>query len=551
METTFRQSFRLFVLAAIFALAQPGCLASSLVGKTDEELLHIMLGGKTESRLREEAKVKTHVPEKFWEMAPKDAALALVQENCAKELSQQFQFVFDVGEEAVPPAKGEVGIRWRCGHCYVAEEGFTVLRYSGPVSTLSYLRVKSLDDVTRAALRGAINATRQLSLPEKRARQLYETIWWLCHVRASKEPEHSGYLVSTGNGHGTFWVSPDMPAKEVTLYLSDMIGDYYSNGIDESLYASFADLLLSLELEKCGADLSEATATAGHERPLSKAERFVKESRPPDPRDAIASRRWINHMIDLLRHPEGAFRVDIIDKLVPREEPNRYPDPRIDAALIELLNHAAAAAKRPDDDTLKMWTAESAARALAWRDRADVFPTLIGLLNGKGSSNTREGIIHAAALIGSKHPKFRPTMVEWLRNHPHLDVIWRGNFRELAPMLEKMSASSPDEIELDMPETMANTGTSKRSHRARAILVDWNETEPLTKLKLDAILDGSRCCFFRLPDFMFAEYKAFTPDQQKLFREFVQRLDKQHKYVISTESLQQVFASERTKTAAN
>jgi hypothetical protein len=50
---------------------------------------------------------------------------------------------------------------------------------------------------------------------------------------------------------------------------------------------------------------------------------------------------------------------------------------------------------------------------------------------------------------------------------------------------------------------------------------------------------------------MFAEYKAFTPDQQKLFREFVQRLDKQHKYVISTESLQQVFASERTKTAAN
>jgi hypothetical protein len=548
MVTTFRQSFRLSVLAAIFAFAHPDCLASSLVGKSDEELLHIMLGGKTESRLREEAKVKTHVPEKFWEMAPKDAALALVQENCPKELRQQFQFVFDVGEKATAPAKGEVGIRWRCGHCYVAEQGFTALRYSGRTSTLSYSRVKSLDDVTRTVLRRAIDATRQLSLPEESARHLYETIWWLCHVRVSKEPESSGYLVSTGDGHAKFWVSPDVPVKDVTLYLSNTIGDYYSNGIDESLYASFADLLLSRELEKCGADLSEATATAGIERPLSKAERFVKESKPPpDPHNAGASRRWIDHMIDLLRNPKGAFRNDIIDKLVPREDPSQYTDPNIDAALIELLDNAAATAKRSDDDTLKMWTAESAAQALAWRDKANVFPTLMTLLESEGSSAPRENIVDAAALIASRQTEFGATMVEWLKNHPNLDVIWRNNFRELAPMLEKMAASSPDEIEADMPDTIAKAGTSKRSHRARAILIDWNEADPLTKLKLDAILDGSRCCFFSLPDFMFAEYKTLTPDQQKIFRGFVQCFDEQHKYMISTESLQQLFASERAK----
>jgi len=551
MVTTLRQSFRLFMLAAIFAFAHPGCLASSLVGKSDEELLHIILGGKTESRLREEAKVKTHVPEKFWEMAPKNAALALVQENCPKELRQQFQFVFDVGEKAAPPAKGEVGIRWRCGHCYVADEGLTTLRYSGATSTLSYSRIKTLDDVTRRALQRAVDATRQLSLPENSARQLYETIWWLCHIRASKQPENSGYLVSTGNGHATFWVSPDVARTEVALYLSDPIGDYYTNGIDENLFASFADLLLNRELEKRGVDLSWETGTAGRERPLSKAERFVKETKPPDPDDTVTSRHWVVRMIELLRHPKGAFRPDIIDKLVPRDEPTRYPDPAIDAALIEILNDAAAAANRSDDNTLKMWTAESTGRALAWRDKADVFPKLMTLLHGKEEDSPREGIIDAAALIASRHPEFRPIIMEWLKDHPNLDVIWRNNFRELAPMLEKMAASSPDEIEFDLPETVATKEASTRSHRARAILIDWSETDPLIKLKLDAILDGSRCCFFRLPDFMFAEYKALTPDQQKLFREFVQRLDEQHKYVISTESLQQLFASERAKTAAN
>lgn len=56
---------------------------------------------------------------------------------------------------------------------------------------------------------------------------------------------------------------------------------------------------------------------------------------------------------------------------------------------------------------------------------------------------------------------------------------------------------------------------------------------------------------FRLPEFMFTEYKVLPPDQQNVFRDFVQRLDKQHKHVISTESLQQLFASERARTAAN
>jgi hypothetical protein len=73
------------------------------------------------------AKIKTHVPERFWDIAPKDAALALVRENCPTELRQAFEFIFDVRENTRLSAKGEVRIRWRCAHCYIVDEGLTVL----------------------------------------------------------------------------------------------------------------------------------------------------------------------------------------------------------------------------------------------------------------------------------------------------------------------------------------------------------------------------------------------------------------------------------------
>jgi hypothetical protein len=51
-----------------------------------------MLGGKNEVPLQEAAKIKTHLPDRFWEMTPKDAALALVEANCPVEFRQKLQF---------------------------------------------------------------------------------------------------------------------------------------------------------------------------------------------------------------------------------------------------------------------------------------------------------------------------------------------------------------------------------------------------------------------------------------------------------------------------
>lgn len=230
----------------------------------------------------------------------------------------------------------------------------------------------------------------------------------------------------------------------------------------------------------------------------------------------------------------------------------RYKDDRIDAGLIEILNQAVKAPKSLGENSsyYLVFDAPAAARALAWRDRSEVFRTLMTLLNGEAVGDS--DIAEAAARIGSKHAEFRPAMVGWLKDHPRSEAVWRGDFRELAPTLEKMATSSPDELEPDLGKLAPPQRATAHFHHARAILTDWRETDPLTKLKLDAILEASSCCFFRPPEFMYAEYKELPRDQQRLFREFVDWLEKQptERGSLLTESLDQLFASEKENTVS-
>src|SRR5437867_4139819 len=58
MNRPWRLYHRAIKWCGIFIFGCSHCIASSLAGKSDEELLQIMLGGKDEHRLREEAKIK-------------------------------------------------------------------------------------------------------------------------------------------------------------------------------------------------------------------------------------------------------------------------------------------------------------------------------------------------------------------------------------------------------------------------------------------------------------------------------------------------------------
>lgn len=522
-------------LVATFAENPP-----SLKEKSNEELLHIMLGGKSEWRIRENAKIKAHVPEKFWEMPPKNAALRLVQDNCSPELKQKWRLNF-VDENKQPPTKGEIAF------LYLSEfyDSALSFRYSADNSRLSL----SIGEKEKS-----------LELERQEARQMYETIWWLCHIRGSESAQASEAtpasgavsteataerMISSDPAIAVFSVSPYLRKTKVTLYY-DPLSDWYVNGINRDLHATLADLVLGDVLKKHGVDWRTMISKREKEKITDPDEKFVRESAAPDPRDSAATKRWVDRMLTLLRHGKSLLRSWIIERLVPSEEPMRYKDERIDSALIELVNRGAKLQKQknPSSAFNPLSDAGDAARALAWRDRPDVFPTLMKLLNGDIDLNHDE-IEESAAGLASKHSELRTTMVERLRKRLTSSAVWRGDFRELAPELEKIATASPDEIEPDRKPVT-------RSHRARAILTDWRESDALTKLKLDAIMDVSECCYFRVPEFMYQEYAALSPEDRQRFHEFVEWLDKHRAEpgIWTTESVRQLIGLNRQSDTA-
>jgi hypothetical protein len=505
-------------------------LASSLAGKSDEELVHIMVGGRNEARERYEAKTAKWLPENFWNLAPRDAALELIKENCPPELKQKIQFTLAADtKRPQPPDKGEIGLRWECFHCYQAERGLTVLRYAGPESALLYSRIEMFDlwHKEDAVLKRTVDQTKRIPLPEGTARQLYETIWWVSHVRGSK-PEHPGgnpdegemgRVMSTGDGQATFWLSPDLPRTKVILYTAP-ISDFYVNGIDQDLYASFAELLLNDALAKHGVDFDRPTGAVGRD-PSTYPEREFLEKTPPDPRATEETRRWVNRMLELLENPKHLVREWIIDVLVTEREPLRYADARIDAALFRLVDRGLVREKNSRTDHWAQFSeAGAAALALAARGRAELFPRLMKVLrtDKKGLCDWQDNALSALVLLSARHPEFRGQLLEYVKEQlvdPNkaqaaFETVWRADLRELDRDLEKFATASPDEVEPEM---------TQRFHRVRAILIAWRETDALCKLKLDAILATS--VFERVPEFLHAEYQALPVDQQSSFRAFL------------------------------
>lgn len=514
------------LLAMHAAVAQQ--TTASLRGKSDEELLRIMVGGKNEVQLRDEAKMKRAWPENFWDLAPKNASLALVKSNCPEELKQKLHFVFETGGKNEPPNGGEIGLRWECSHCYLAENGTTILRYSGANSELLYSRVKLFHDVNDAQARQAVDQTKSIHLPEETARRLYQIIWWLTRIRSaepdplqsnSNQADDVGYVISTGNGQATFWVSPTLRRTKVTLY-TDPIGDFYSNGIDQNLHASFAERLLNDALAKHGVDFDFPTGTVGRD-PSTYPERKFLEKTPPDPQAMEETRRWVSRMLELLENPRHLVRNWIIDVLVPEREPLRYTDASIDAALFRLVDHGFVRKQNSRTDHYGRFSdAGDAALALGARGRSELFPRLMKVLraDNKELCDWKDNALNALVLLSARHLEFRGQLLDYVKEQlvdPEkaqaiFEVAWRADLRELDRDLEKFATASPDEVE---PQN------AQRFHRVRAIVTAWREPEPLCKLKLDAILATS--VFERVPEFLHAEYRALPVNQQSSFRDFL------------------------------
>jgi hypothetical protein len=230
--------------------------------------------------------------------------------------------------------------------------------------------------------------------------------------------------------------------------------------------------------------------------------------------------------------------------LASLDEPLRYPDPRIDDALFRVLRDGLsphALDRKTYERGFK--DAADAAKALAGRKRPDAFPIIMQLLEVRNDDvrYAKDNLLESATILAPIKPEYRQKLIEYLAaqfnglaNSPHytsnlFDLVWRADLRELTPLLETMATASPDEIEdergsssTDPPKPIA-----LRFHGARRILIAWRESDALTKLKLDAIIEASSFHLGGPAEFLRQEFNALPADQQQTFVAFVGWLDGQ------------------------
>lgn len=494
--------------------------SESFKNKSDSQLFELMVGSLTDpENANKSLENGIRLPAGFWEMAPRDAAIALVEIN--HDPRKKMQISISAAHDLAPPDQGEVGLRWSDSRCMAIDprDGCILLRYQAGSGSIGHSSVRSGTDATEKQIRAATTQTLEVKLTPQRARHLFETLWWLGHVEYSLSD--FSFMVSTADGSAEFWVSPDSKPVEVTLFDGN-IASRYRSGFNNDLYGTFVDFVLRQTLIDQGVDLGKATGSVGHFT-MTSNEKFLAAQAPPTSDDPREIQKWITRMLGVLQDKkrESVFS-DIVSELVPKKEPSRYPDQRIDEALMEFVRPVASAGM---GGPFELSNTISCINALVARDNVEVFPLLLGALQRNhalfASSYSLDEILGAVTRLTEKHAEFRPEFRNAIAyvlalsdadattdvKAAFIDAAWRGGLSDLRPQLERLKGSQP-------------------FSQTRRILLTWAEKNPLTRLKLDAIVEATSR--YSGPDTLLRrEFQELRPSEKTEMLEFVDWLGQQ------------------------
>ncbi len=532
-----RNVYKVAVAYAVVAwlLIQAGAQTSaSFVGRSNEELLAIIRGGAT-SRAPATEIEPLKLPPNFWSMSARDAALALVLENCSDETKHRVAFSIADAAKARAPEQGEVGIRWDAPGSGPMAGGLKILRAASEKSHLAYSAVELAGEATKKEIKAAIDRTKTVPLDAEVARHAFQVIWWLGRLQQKGEPESQSIFVNHQT-RGTFWITPGLRPRHNVTVLGWHLGPETGEEFDDERHAGFAWFLISEAAKQQPQDIDASTAILGEGVYPDEGLKFLRTQRRP--RSDAETEAWLTRTLKILQSPQyRSWRSFAIENLVPWQDPMRYGDSRIDAALRAVADEKLVVSPRPPKKTDE-WNFDSvhAAERLAWRDRTDIFPTLLAALRAGDDRLGADYLLSAAALLASRHAELRPPMLEYL--HEQLtniagskhgswklfDTAWRFDFRELKPVLEKLATASADEVEDALGSGQISPPPPpepRRFHAARKIVLIWSEPDPLAKLKLDGLWEASSTGLFQPADHLRRQFEELPEPERHAFREFL------------------------------
>jgi len=267
----------------------------SLEGRSDEDIAREMGGKPVADAFHPADAPDTHLPEGFWKMDPKSAALALVEANRTPAHRKMVRIAMDDRGEVKPPADGWLAYDFKSSSCYVSTLGLTVLRFGNDKPYLFQAASSSNGFVGGNPIADrAGHGFRLISLSADEARFLSQTLFWLDRIRSrsASEDRFGGGTHSTADGSATLdWSGGNHKPRRVqgTVWHGPSKAARWSDNYDQSTCINFCGYLLTVALPEHLAGRWDQTPELDHRSLITPLVERLKPRADSNARDELAS----------------------------------------------------------------------------------------------------------------------------------------------------------------------------------------------------------------------------------------------------------------------
>ena len=223
----------------------------SLKDCNDQEIARFMRGCRTQDAFQPEEAPLNTLPNGFWEMEPKAAALAFAKANLFPSLAKTVRLKVDDRKQARPPAAGWIVHDSRSDAGDAASRTLTALRFGIDQPFLFQTGTKHNGVDAAIPLADHTGHTmRWIPLSVTEARFLADTLFWLGRVRGPAD-DFEYYSIGCGgpgNGFGILdWIDEKRAPRRIegTLWAVRSLAEIWRGKFDDTTCLNFTDFLLT------------------------------------------------------------------------------------------------------------------------------------------------------------------------------------------------------------------------------------------------------------------------------------------------------------------
>ena len=218
---------------------------------TDTNLWKFMGKGRNHYDVKRETNPPNMLPENFWNLPAKEAALQLVDKNRSKEHRQTHQLFFSKDSTA-PPKSGWLVSRYISDKSYTSINELFAISFGVPAPQLLVINSSSHGIVGSSPLSDQTGyELRNLSITAPLARHLADTIWWLDQLRShATEEEGFSHISSSADGRGSIYFLGEHKRilADANHWAGYPISQRWSAEYDREVMLNFSSWLINTQL---------------------------------------------------------------------------------------------------------------------------------------------------------------------------------------------------------------------------------------------------------------------------------------------------------------